>query len=52
LGEDSPSINCKGEIAYSISDRGTGIAFTEISIYQQDLITQYFEEQQGLPSPR
>ncbi len=48
LTEDAPPINCKGEVAYTISDRGTGIAFTEISLYNQDLITQHFEKQ---PSP-
>jgi hypothetical protein len=45
LTTDSPPINCKGEICYTIADRGTGIAFTEISIHNQDLITQHFEKQ-------
>ena len=44
LSEDAPSINCKGEIAYTINDRGSGVAFTEISRYNQDLITEYFEK--------
>lgn len=48
LSEDAPPINCKGEVTYTVSDRGTGIAFTEISLYNQDLITQHFEKQ---PSP-
>jgi PilZ domain-containing protein len=43
LAEDFPYINCKGEVAYSINDRGTGVVFTEISQYNQDLITDYFE---------
>jgi len=43
LGEDLPYTNCKGEVAYSINDRGTGVVFTEISRYNQDLITDYFE---------
>jgi len=45
LGEDVPPVNCKGEIVYSISDKGTGIAFTEISLYNQDRITEFFEKQ-------
>lgn len=47
LVQDAPPINCKGEVAYTISDRGTGIAFTEISLYNQDLITQHFEKEPG-----
>jgi len=46
-----PSINCKGEIVYSISDRGTGVAFTEISLYNQDRITQFFEKQLAAQRP-
>jgi hypothetical protein len=45
LAEDAPSVNCKAEIVYSIMDRGTGIAFTEISEYNRDLITEHFEKQ-------
>lgn len=45
LGNDLPYINCKGELVYSLSDKGTGIAFTEISIYNQDQITDFFEKQ-------
>lgn len=44
LGGDLPYINCKGEIVYNVSDKGTGVAFSEISIYNQDLITDYFEK--------
>ena len=44
LAKDLPYINCKGEIIYSINDRGTGVAFREISIFNQDLITDYFEK--------
>jgi hypothetical protein len=51
LGEDLPYINCKGEIAYNIQDKGTGIAFTEISLYNQDLITNYFERQLAAGKP-
>ena len=47
LAADLPYINCKGEIAYSFPDKGTGIAFTEISVFNQDLITNHFEK----PSP-
>ena len=42
-----PSVNCKGEIVYSVRDRGTGVAFTEISIYNQDRITEFFEKRQA-----
>lgn len=45
LADDAPYINCKGEAVYSFADRGTGVAFTEISVYNQDLITAYFERQ-------
>jgi len=45
LGNGLPPINCKGEIVYSISDQGTGVAFTEISLYNQDRITDFFEKQ-------
>jgi PilZ domain len=51
LAEDMPSINCKAEIVYSIVDRGTGIAFTEISEYNRDLIRDHFEKQPAEPSP-
>jgi len=47
LAEDFPYINCKGEVAYSINDKGTGVVFTEISQYNQDLITDYFERAQA-----
>jgi hypothetical protein len=47
LGDGLPPINCKGEIVYSISDQGTGVAFTEISLYNQDRITDFFEKQQA-----
>jgi PilZ domain-containing protein len=43
LTDDQPYINCKGQVVYSIQDRGTGVAFTEISQYNRDLITEYFE---------
>lgn len=39
-----PPINCKGEIVYTVVDKGTGTAFTEISPYNQDLITQHFKQ--------
>lgn len=45
LAEELPPVNCKGEIVYSISDKGTGVAFTEISLHNQDLITEFFEKQ-------
>jgi len=51
LLEGDPPINCKGEIVYSIKDRGTGVAFTEISIYNQDRITEFFETIQPAEKP-
>ena len=45
LCADLPSINCKGETVYYVADRGAGVAFTEISAYNQDLITSHFEKQ-------
>jgi len=45
LGGDAPYVNCKGEVVYSLEDKGTGVAFTEISIYNQDLIAKHFEKQ-------
>lgn len=45
LSENAAYINCKGEVVYRFEDKGTGIAFTEISIYNQDLITGHFEKQ-------
>lgn len=45
FSEDLPYINCKAEVAYSIMDKGSGIAFTEISEYNQDLISKHFEKQ-------
>jgi hypothetical protein len=44
ISEDLPPINCKGEVVYSINDRGAGVAFTEISLHNQDLITGFFEQ--------
>jgi c-di-GMP-binding flagellar brake protein YcgR len=44
LSEEEPYVNCKGEVVYSIADKGTGVAFTEISIYNQERITEYFEK--------
>lgn len=45
LDEDLPYINCKAEIVYNVKDKGTGIAFTEISQFNQELITEFFEKQ-------
>jgi hypothetical protein len=45
LCADLPRINCKGEAIYYIADRGTGVAFKEISVHYQDLITSHFEKQ-------
>ena len=38
-----PPIHCIGEVVYTVNDKGTGTAFTEISSYSQDLISQNFE---------
>ena len=43
LSEELPPITCNGHMVYSMSDRGTGVAFTEISLYNQELITSYYE---------
>jgi hypothetical protein len=45
LGDDQGPVNCKGEIVYSINDRGTGVAFSEISLYNQDRISEFFAQQ-------
>jgi PilZ domain len=45
LAKDLPSINCKAEIVYSIVDRGTGVSFTEISQFNQELIAEFFQKQ-------
>lgn len=51
LSEDLPYINCKAEIVYSVVDRGTGIAFSEISEHNQDLITGFYEKQPATEKP-
>jgi hypothetical protein len=51
LAGDLPYINCKGEVAYSFADKGTGVAFTEISLHNQDLITSHFEKQSPASGP-
>jgi c-di-GMP-binding flagellar brake protein YcgR len=45
LAEGMPSINCAGEIIYSIEERGSGVALSEISDYSKELITRFFEKQ-------
>ena len=45
LGDDQGPVNCKGEIVYSINDRGTGVAFREISLYNQDRVSEFFARQ-------
>lgn len=51
LAGDMPSINCKAEIVYSILDRGSGIAFTEISEFNRDLIRDFFEAKTATKDP-
>lgn len=51
LAEEKPYINCKGEIVYSVVDRGTGIAFSEISEHNLDLITEFYEKQPAAGKP-
>lgn len=45
LSDGTPPINCKGEIVYNIQNLGTGIAFTEISVYNQNRITEFFSKE-------
>jgi len=45
LAEHVGPINCKGEIVYNIVSMGTGVAFTEISLHHQDLLTEFFANQ-------
>jgi hypothetical protein len=45
LPDGSSRINCKGKMIYSIVNRGTGIAFTEISLYHQERIAEFFKKQ-------
>ncbi len=52
LSPELPFINCKGEVVYSFPDKGTGIAFTEISEYNQDQITSFFEKQLAAQRPQ
>lgn len=53
LAKDLPSINCRAEIVYSVVDRGTGISFSEISQFNQEMIAEFFEKQPAAePSPR
>jgi hypothetical protein len=51
LEDGLPLANCKGEIVYTINDRGSGVAFTEISLYNQDRITAFFEKQASGEKP-
>ncbi len=47
LSNDLPDISCKGEILYRTKGKETGVAFTEISLHNQALITQHFEKHLG-----
>jgi hypothetical protein len=42
---DGSRIACKGRVVYEVFDRGTAIAFTEISQYHQERIAEFFESQ-------
>jgi PilZ domain len=44
LAPDMPYINCKGEIVYSIMDRGSGVAFREISAYNLEMIGEFLQK--------
>jgi PilZ domain len=44
LAPDMPHINCKGEIVYSIMDRGCGVAFREISAYNLEMIGEFLRK--------
>jgi len=45
LSKDLPSIDCTGEIIYSIEGKGTGIALAEISEDSQEMISTFFEKE-------
>ena len=51
LEDGLPSVNCKGEIVYTVNDRGSGVAFTEISVYNQDRITAFFTKEPSAEKP-
>ncbi len=51
LSPELPYINCKGEIVYSIMDRGSGVAFREISAYNLELVAQFLETH-STPEPQ
>jgi len=50
LEEGEPPINCRGEVLYTIADRGSGVVFTEISGHNLDRITASFERQEAAES--
>lgn len=52
LSEELPPINCKGEAVHTIRDQGTGVAFTEIALHNQELITSFFESQLAGEKPK
>jgi len=43
LSQELPPIDCTGEIIYNIEGKGTGVAFSEISEENQEMISTYFE---------
>ena len=45
LSKDLPSIDCTGEIIYSIEGKGTGIALAEMSEDSQEMISAFFEKE-------
>lgn len=45
LQEGEPPVNCKGEVVYTIADRGSGVVFTEISEHNMDRISAFFAGQ-------
>ncbi len=51
LADDLPEVRCKGEIMYSVSAQGSGIAFTEIAPRNLDLITEHFEKAASSGAP-
>ena len=51
LEDGLPPVNCKGEIVYTINARGSGVAFTEISVYNQDRITSFFAKEPSGEKP-
>ena len=51
LEAGEPPVNCKGEVVYTIADRGSGVVFTEISEHNMDRISDFFAGQPAAEFP-